>query len=813
MIIRRGRDGTRLKNPVVWPALSHLTVENSGGRTLRPCPRRPVGVEAALNEGWSRLIRVGGLAVILSLAIPGFAQFPGVSLTPGNILAVSGDVVREYTPLGVEVQSIGIPYPEAPGLTEFLRDIVVIREGNIEGFNGTFRPFLSTVAPDSGTRAQPQCSGWSTVNRPTYGGIATWQNYVYVSDMRTLNTPEAGAAGLVRFDTRDFSCQRSADTAELVDVAVGLDGLVYGLTKLQLVKVHDPETLALIRNVPLRTGDYRAIAVNRAGDIFSAAGNGVIYRLDGNDGTSTLNSLSVAGTLGDIDLSSTGGIVLASVEGMVIVTDEGLAEASAFEGGNFVAWVPPFSRSEVQFSVPDRGGASVHVTAEPEAKGYARIDPLPFSTTPAGLAILGSRLGSVLVSESAFSAISLSTSGRAFAEMGAGIRTGVAIANPDAVAASLTFEFTDPTGVRFSGGVLDVPPGARLVRFFDDRPFEIASPLLGTFTFNSSVPVAVAGLRELLNERRERLTTSLPVAPITATGFPGVRVGETQYLPLFAAGGGWISELVIVNPSDQTIDGSVRIRGQDTAFDPLSVVVNGKGAETFAYSIPPRSSTRMRVEAFEPGVVVGSLEVAPSLNQGSPFAFVIVRYRSGPFTVSEAALTASSLGRGFRMYAEITGNARGSTRSGIAVANPSSNPVSLTFDLHTLEGIRLDATGTQTIPALGQMTMFVDQIPGFESIAKPFLGVLGVQTSADESVAVTGLRGRLNERGDFLIAATAPTLAQTVPSTTGITFPYVVVGESDSAQFVFFAGSAGQITRGELRFLSETGQKLTLTLP
>ena len=272
--------------------------------------------------------------MILCTAIPGFAQFPGVSLTPGNILAVSGDVVREYTPLGVEVQSIRIPYPEDASRTEFLRDIVVDREGNIEGFNGTFRPFLSTVAPDSGTRQQPQCSGWSTVNNPTYGGIATWQNYVYVSDMRTLNTPEAGAAGVVRFDLRDSSCQRSADSAELVDVAVGLDGLLYGLTRTQLVKVYDPQTLALIRNVPLRAADHRAIAVNRVGDIFSATGNGIIYRLDGNDARSTLDSLSVAGTLGDIDLSSTGGIVLASVEGTVIVTDEALAQASAFEGGN-----------------------------------------------------------------------------------------------------------------------------------------------------------------------------------------------------------------------------------------------------------------------------------------------------------------------------------------------------------------------------------------------------------------------------------------------------------------------------------------------
>ena len=747
------------------------------------------------------------------MAIPGFAQFPGVSLTPGNILAVSGDVVHEYTPLGVEVQSIHVPYPEDASRTEFLRDIIVDREGNIEGFNGTFRPFLSTVAPDSGIRGQPQCSGWSTVNNPTYGGIATWQNYVYVSDMRTLNTPEAGASGVVRFDRRDSSCQRSADSAELVDVAVGLDGLLYGLTRTQLVKVYDPQTLALIRDVPLRTADHRAIAVNRVGDIFSATGNGIIYRLDGNDARSTLDSLSVAGTLGDIDLSSTGGIVLASVEGMVIVTDEALAEASAFEGGNFVAWVPPFSRSEVQFSVPARGGASVYVTAEQEARGYARIDPLPFSSTPAALAILGSRRGNVLVSESAFASTSLSTAGRVYAEMGAGIRTGVAIANPDAVAASLTFEFTGPTGGRLGGGVLDVPPGARIIRFFDESPFDIVSPLSGTFTFDSSVPVAVAGLRELLNERRERLTTSLPVAPIAATGFPGVTVSETQYLPLFAAGGGWTSELVIVNPSDQNIDGSVRIRGQDAAFDPLSVVVNGERAETFAYSIPPRSSTRMRVEASGSAIVVGSLEVAPSLNRRSPFAFIIVRFRNGSFIVSEAALTASSPGRAFRMYAEIAGEAGGSTRTGVAVANPSSSAVTLTFELHTLGGIRLEATGAQTIPALGQMTMFVDQIPGLESIAKPFQGVLAVRAAGDESVALTGLRGRVNERGDFLIAATAPTLEQVVPLTTGITFPYLVVGETDTAQFVFFAGSAGQTTRGALRFLSETGQNLVLTLP
>ena len=64
----------------------------------------------------------------------------------------------------------------------------------------------------------------------------------------------------------------------------------------------------------------------------------------------------------------------------------------------------------------------------------------------------------------------------------------------------------------------------------------------GTFTFTADLPVAVIALRGFVNERSEFLMTTLPVAPLTAGP------ADTVYFPHFAAGGGWTTQVILVNP-------------------------------------------------------------------------------------------------------------------------------------------------------------------------------------------------------------------------------------------------------------------------
>ena len=66
----------------------------------------------------------------------------------------------------------------------------------------------------------------------------------------------------------------------------------------------------------------------------------------------------------------------------------------------------------------------------------------------------------------------------------------------------------------------------------------------------SAVLFAVIALRGLTNERSEFLITTLPVAELSAA------MGRTVVFPHFADGGGWTTQLILVNPTDSTLTGT-----------------------------------------------------------------------------------------------------------------------------------------------------------------------------------------------------------------------------------------------------------------
>ena len=105
---------------------------------------------------------------------------------------------------------------------------------------------------------------------------------------------------------------------------------------------------------------------------------------------------------------------------------------------------------------------------------------------------------------------------------------------------------------------------------------------------------------------------------------------------------------------------------------------------------------------------------------------------------------------------------------------------------------------------------FLDQIQGFESLALPFKSVLRISTGSASGVSVVGLRGRYNERSDFLITTTSPVDETTPSSTAEIFFPHIVDSGGYTTQFVLFDGSAGQMTAGTLQFFDQAGQPLVI---
>ena len=67
-----------------------------------------------------------------------------------------------------------------------------------------------------------------------------------------------------------------------------------------------------------------------------------------------------------------------------------------------------------------------------------------------------------------------------------------------------------------------------------------------------------------------------------------------------------------------------------------------------------------------------------------------------------------------------------------------------------------------------------------------------------------GIRGRYNERGDFLLATTTPV----EESAHEMFIPQVVNGAGYSTQIVVFDGSEGEPTSGNIYFFDQSGDPI-----
>ena len=180
--------------------------------------------------------------------------------------------------------------------------------------------------------------------------------------------------------------------------------------------------------------------------------------------------------------------------------------------------------------------------------------------------------------------------------------------------------------------------------------------------------------------------------------------------------------------------------------------------------------------------------------------------------VSETGVPAAPAGGAFRLYAEIKGirGAIGSIETGVAVVNNTADSTVVTLELYKLDGTYAGFAGTLTLSPNGQDAKFLNEISGFSGLPTPFQGTLRV--SSRSSISVLGLRGRYNERQDFLSTTTPATNEAAPASTNTIHFPFIADSGGYSTQFIFFSGQTNQSTSGTMQIFSNTGQPLNLIL-
>jgi len=445
--------------------------------------------------------------------------------------------------------------------------------------------------------------------------------------------------------------------------------------------------------------------------------------------------------------------------------------------------------SSRSYLLPSLGGLSLQTTGDPTAAqvGYAKIAPVSNSISPNGVAIFGFRSQNILVSEAGVPASPLMIAGRIYAEISADatVNTGIAFANPNAQSATIRFYFTDAGGTTSPTFTTLIPPFGQVAKFLTEAPFS-RTTLQGTFSFSSDIRVSVIALRGFTNQRSEFLITTLPVLDLSSLP------AGTQLLSHFADGNGWTTQVILVNPSDSVLIGTVQFVGQ-----------SGDVTNNSSYVIPPRSSRKFSTLGLGATTLSGSVRVMSSAGSPAPAASAVFSYKppASGITVSEEGIS-SVIGRNFRLYVEALNN----IQTGIALANAGTVSSDVTLELYRLDGSAAGLTTTLNLQAAGQTAKFLGEI--FPTIPSGFQGLLRI-SAASSDISVVGLRGRSNERSDFLITTTPAALESNAPGPE-LMFPHIVDGGGYTTQFVLFGSTPNQTNTGVVRFYAQNGSALGL---
>lgn len=281
--------------------------------------------------------------------------------------------------------------------------------------------------------------------------------------------------------------------------------------------------------------------------------------------------------------------------------------------------------------------------------------------------------------------------------------TRIHIFNPASAAATGTLLLKDASGATASSRILTVGPMASVTHTLPDLfAADINGYVVGTFD-QSIIVFKTFGPATSLNADAVR-------APVSAA---------TMYVPYFASGSGYVSEVNIINRSDDTV--TILAERRDPAGNSVS--------PSSLITLPPSTQVKADVSNIFPlpaGLVTGYIRLVMPLSQRGPFvSYPSVQGEVRLFTPDSSAstlipLSAYPLQDG---YILASGSAPGSYQ-GIVLVNPSDTPATAALQV-------LDSLGSVT------QTASVTLNPGQE-VARVVTELFSASIPEGSLIRVTG---------------------------------------------------------------------------
>ncbi|MBI4474827.1 MAG: hypothetical protein HY646_19300, partial [Acidobacteria bacterium] len=167
-----------------------------------------------------------------------------------------------------------------------------------------------------------------------------------------------------------------------------------------------------------------------------------------------------------------------------------------------------------------------------------------------------------------------------------------AIVNPNDTNVNVALTLRNNTGTQLASTTVTVPARNHTAKFVTDlfaNQSSVPSELTGTLAIasagSSALPVSVIGLRF-----RGSNFSTLPVTNLAPSSGPIPTIGSAGgagavLLPQFAAGGGWATEIVMMNTGTSSLTVRLDLFKQDGT--PLTAALNGQSASSFTNLVIP----------------------------------------------------------------------------------------------------------------------------------------------------------------------------------------------------------------------------------
>ncbi|HEX4998525.1 MAG TPA: SBBP repeat-containing protein [Terriglobia bacterium] len=447
--------------------------------------------------------------------------------------------------------------------------------------------------------------------------------------------------------------------------------------------------------------------------------------------------------------------------------------------------------------------------------GWADVDVTEGSPRPAGLELIQVEQLGVTVTELGLPLTPPLQHARLFVEsMNPSLQESIAIVNSNDAEVTIEFFFTytilGSDGMDDSQqsnvGTVIIQPRQQAFVLLTDYPFFLSQGLEGTLTLNSSAPISVTAVRALVNSASNLILSRIPVHDLdeTLSTVPSV-------IDHFVEGGGWHTQIVLINNTDDVLTGEFRFNGMGNAPStaPVEITTTNTVGSNIPYRIPPRTVIRTSTTGFSEDLITGFIEVVPDPGSTTPDAFAFLEHNDD----TSATLDAQTPRDQRRVYAEAQPLTEDqlSRRFALGMTNSSNAPATVLLELFNPDGSPTGYSGQLMMPERTQISRFLDEIPGFEMAPAEFKGVVKITVISGTGVTATGVQSMVNELGTFIITTTGPVREDATDGVATV-FPYLPTGAQYKTSLILISPASGAGTSGKVRTWSSAGAPLFLLL-